>query len=199
MAISKATTLAHGGMKRPRSVRFCNTVKHVLDARRVEHEEVKATWLSKAELATIKHELRTDITSFLNGQVQAMESNTACWRGLEVYTQRNNKYQAHRRERRAFLVTGVKDLQMRLKAEGLPTENSIRKLVAISTKQAVQEAHNLAQQDALAASQIYLETFLAPSSAFDKLDSVVADMPLGVATEDLFAANHQQLVTARTA
>ncbi|CAB9503623.1 expressed unknown protein [Seminavis robusta] len=188
MAISKTNSPARAGMKRPRTVRFNNTVKHVLDTRRVEPQQIKATWYSKVELTHLKADLKGDLTMLFTGQVKSEETNTASWRGLEAYTQRNTKFQKYRKERRTFLVAGVKDLQQRLRAEGLATEHSISKLVTIASKQAVQEAQNLAALDTLAANQIYLETFLAPK----------VEMPaVGVPQEALLP--HQQLVTARTA
>jgi hypothetical protein len=191
MAISKATA----GMKRPRSVRFNTTVKHVLDTSR---DQVRTTWYNKDELSCIKGCIKTDLCGLFSGRIQGAETNSCSWRGLETYTQRHQKnLYLHRKERRAFLISGVKNLQQRLSAEGLSPEGAIRKLCTISSMPAVQEAQHLAQLDSLDANQIYLETFLLHSSnAVDKY----SDFPPMVASlsDDLPGA-HQQLVAAITA
>lgn len=180
-------------MKRPRSVRFNNTVKHVLDNRR-DAEQVRCTWYNKTDVAAFKADIKTDLTMLVKGEITATETNTVSFRGLEIYTRRT-KYQKTRRERKNFLSKGVLDVQRRLKSEGLNAEQAISKLVSIASKSANHEAQTQAQQDSLEANQIYMETFLCPTAAEDKLAELP---PMVVADQDNFAA-HQQLVTARTA
>ena len=206
MAISKSshsasrfsTNATVAGMKRPRTVRFCTTVKHVFDTKRADNA---STWYSNVELAAIKKAIRSDLHSLYAGEMLIdEESNYFSWRGLESYTHRNSKFQKHRKERRAFLTSGVKDLQQRLQAENLPTGEAIRKLVTIASKPAVQEAQKLAARDFDDANQIYLETFLLPTIGTDKLNTpATACIPPAVAHDGLPAPHQQQLVMARTA
>ena len=194
MAIIKSTSAAtSAGQKRPRAVRFNTTVKDVLDTRRTA--ECPSTWYNAGDLASFKGAIRCDLQSLFAGQVQLQETDEISWRGLESYTQKSKKFQKHRRERRTFLVQGVKDLQERLKAEGLPADGALRKLMTIASKPAVQEAQTLAQQDASDANQIFLETFLVPTTVSAKME--LADVAM-VANDGLPSAT-QQLITARTA
>ena len=195
MAISKSTSTSprtSAGMKRPRAVRFNNTVKHVLDNRR-DAEQVRCTWYNKAELGAIKTDIKSDLQMYFAGKLTETETNTISFRGLELYTKRT-KFQKHRRERRTFLSNGVQDLQRRLKAEGLSSEKAISKLVTIASKSANHEAQTQAQQDSLEANQIYLDTFLCPVG-----DDKFNELPAVVAPHHDSLTSHQQLVTARTA
>ena len=192
MAILKTNNANMAGRKRPRAVRFHNTVKHVTDTRR-DIEQVRSTWLNKSELCEIKGAIKTDLQQLFSGRVEAIETSHKSWRGLETFTRRSNKLIKHRRERRAFLAQGVKDLQQRLKAEGLSAEKAISKLCKIASKQSATEAQTQAAQDSLDANQIYLETFLVPN-----VEDKLAELPPVVVANDNFASQ-QQLVTARMA
>lgn len=195
MAIIKGTTASatSAGQKRPRAVRFNTTVKHVLDTRRTP--ECPNTWYNASDMTAFKRAIKCDLQKLSAGRVQLEETEEVSWRGLEVYTQKNKKFQKHRRERRAFLVKGIKDLQNRLGAEGLPVDGALRKLMSISSKPAVQEAQRLAQEDSNSANQIYLEQFLVPTVNNNKME--LADVQV-LANDGLPPAT-QQLITARTA
>ena len=195
MAIIKPTiaSATSVGQKRPRAVRFNTTVKHVLDTRRTP--EYPNTWYNAEDMTSFKRAIRCDLQNLSTGRVRLEETEDVSWRGLEVYTQKNKKFQKHRRERRAFLVKGIKDLQKRLGDEGLPADGALRKLMIISSRPAVQEAQRLAQQDSNSANHIYLEQFLVPTVNSNKME--LADVQV-LANDGLPPAT-QQLITARTA
>jgi len=198
MAISKSfssTSTSPAGKKRLRVVRFNATVKHVSDTRRTS--DCRNTWYDTTDMASFKESIRSDFRKAGAGQTEFKDSDEVSWRGLEVYTQKRSKYQRHRRERRAFLVTGVKDLQTRLRAVGLPVEGALHKFMTIACKQAVEVARTLAEQDTADANQIYLEQFLMPTTS-GRNDKMSPTDVCAVANDGLLPTA-QQLITARTA
>jgi len=155
-------------------------------------------WYNASELAAIKQGIRSDLHSLYAGQVPAYDTEDDSWRGLENYTQKHSKFQKHRKQRRAFLTQGVKDLQQRLGAESLSSELAIRKFSTIASRRAVQEAQKLAAMDNHAANQIYLDTFLvgACPTKVEAKPAAVVPMPPMIAQQ---GAPTPQLVMARTA
>ena len=206
MTIIKSTT-ASVGQKRPRTVCFNTTVKYVLDTRRNLEDgptSDSSTWYAVSDMTAIKTSIRCDLQNLSAGRLPFRETDQVSWRGLEIYThkkKKDNKFHRHRRERRAFLNKGIQDLQKRLGVEGLPTDAALRKLSMISSKPAVQEAQRLAQEDAKAANQIYLEQFLVPTSNNSRKEEKkmeLTDVSV-VANDGLPPVIQQQPMTARTA